>query len=164
MRTILNCRKQKGMLAQALLVALLCVGMVLPGCASRGGRTYTDGEVRQVQRVQQGTVLDVTEVMVSEDSSLLGPTIGGVAGGVIGSLFGHGTGRTLAVIGGAAIGALTGAAVESGVRRYKALQITMQMDNGDSLVVVQGFDEFFIKGDRVRVITTGDGGARVQHI
>lgn len=150
--------------ARLLLVLLLCLGMALPGCASRGGRTYTDGEVRRAQQIHSGTVLEVTEVMVEEDPSFLGPTIGGVAGGVLGSLFGHGRGRTLAAIGGAAIGMLTGAAVESGVRRYKALQITMQMDNNENLVVVQGYDDIFVKGDRVRVITGDDGSARVQHL
>lgn len=117
-----------------------------------------------MQRVQQGTVTDVTEVMVEDDPSLVGPALGGVAGGVIGSLFGAGTGRTLATIGGAALGAVAGAFTESGLRRYKALQITMRLDNGDSLVVVQGLDDTFVRGDRVRVLTTDNGNARVQHI
>lgn len=156
--------KRKSAFFNILLVVMLCFGMILSGCASRGGRTYSDSEVRNMQRVQNGTVTDVTEVMVEDDPSLVGPAIGGVAGGVIGSLFGSGTGRTLATIGGAALGAVAGAFTESGLRRYKALQVTMRLDNGDTLVVVQGLDEAFVKGDRVRVITTGDGKARVQHV
>ena len=153
-----------GRCARVLLVLALALGMVLPGCASRGGKTYSDGDVRTVQRVNQGTVVDVTEVMVEEDPSIVGPLVGGVAGGVIGSLFGAGTGRTLMTLGGAAVGALAGGAAEYGVRRYKATQITMEMDNGETMVVVQGNDDFFVRGDRVRVIQTGEGRARVQHL
>ena len=153
-----------GRCARVLLVLTLALGMVLPGCASRGGKTYSDGDVRTVQRVNQGTVIDVTEVMVEEDPSVVGPLVGGVAGGVIGSLFGAGTGRTLMTLGGAAVGALAGGAAEYGVRRYKATQITMEMDSGETMVVVQGNDDFFVRGDRVRVLQTGEGRARVQHL
>lgn len=153
-----------GRCARVLLVLALALGLVLPGCASRGGKTYSDGDVRTVQRVNQGTVIDVTEVMVEEDPSIVGPLVGGVAGGVIGSLFGAGTGRTLMTLGGAAAGALAGGAAEYGLRRYKATQITMEMDNGETMVVVQGNDDFFVRGDRVRVLQTGEGRARVQHL
>lgn len=159
-------QSNSGTMAKALLVLMLCFGMILPaGCASRGGRTYKDSEVRRAQQVRTGTVLDVTDVMVEEDPSLLGPSVGGVAGGVLGSLIGSGRGRTLAILGGAALGALGGAAVESGVRRYNAVQLTVSMDdNKESLSVVQGQGDVFIKGDRVRVVVGGDGSARVQHI
>ncbi|MDR2161515.1 MAG: glycine zipper 2TM domain-containing protein [Desulfovibrio sp.] len=148
----------------SLLSIVLITALILPaGCASRGGRTYGDAEVRKVQTVQYGTVLDVTEVMVEEDPSFIGPAIGGATGGVLGSLLGRGTGRTLFIIGGAALGALMGAAGEAGMRRYPAVQLTVELENGQTLVVVQGNDEVFVKGDPVRLLQSGDGSARVQH-
>lgn len=153
-----------GRCGKTLLILVLALGLALPGCASRGGKTYNDGDVRQVQRVEFGTVLDVTEVMVEEDPSIVGPLVGGVAGGIVGSLFGAGTGRTLMTLGGAAAGALAGGAAEHRLRRYRATQITMELESGETLVVVQGNDELFVRGDRVRVIQTGNGQARVQHI
>ena len=99
------------------VVFLLLTALLVPfasGCASRDGKTYSDGDVRKVQRVSVGTVVDVTEVMVEDDPSLVGPIIGGVAGGVVGSLFGAGAGKTLATLGGAAIGAVAG-----GVERFR---------------------------------------------
>lgn len=148
-----------------LLVLVLSLSIVLPGCASRGGRTYTDGEVRQAQTLEYGTVRDVSEVMVDQDPSLLGAGMGGVIGGVLGSLIGSGTGRVLATVGGAALGALGGAAVEKGVRKYKASQITVETDKGQYLVIVQGNDEYFVRGDRVRILMMQDtGNARVQHL
>ena len=164
MRTMPFFVKCCGQCGKALLIIALALGLALPGCASRGGKTYNDGDVRRVQSVEYGTVLDVTEVMVAEDPSVVGPLLGGLGGGLVGSLFGAGTGRTLMILGGSAIGAIAGGATEYAVRRYKANQITMEMENGGTLVVVQGNDEFFVKGDRVRVIQLGDGHARVQHI
>ena len=149
---------------RVLLVLALVLGTALSGCASRGGKTYSDGEVRQVQSVQFGTVRDVVEVMVEEDPSVVGPMLGGVAGGIVGSLFGAGSGRVLATLGGAALGALAGGAAEHQIRRYKATQITMELDDGGSIVVVQGNDTLFVNGDRVRIVSTGEGKARVQHI
>ncbi len=146
-----------------LLAVLLAAGLVLSGCASRGSRTYSDGEVRTVQRVQNGTVVAVEDVMVAEDPSVVGPIIGGVAGGVVGSLFGSGAGKTLATLGGAAVGALAGGATEYEVRKYPAKQLTIDLDNGQTIIVVQGEDEYFVKGDPVRVVSTGEGKARVQH-
>ena len=37
-----------------LILLLVVFSMMLPACASRGGRTYSDGEVRQAQSVQYG--------------------------------------------------------------------------------------------------------------
>lgn len=153
-----------GQCGKTLIILALALGLALPGCSSRGGKTYGDGDVRQVQTVEYGTVVDVTEVMVEEDPSIVGPLIGGVAGGIVGSMFGAGTGRTLMILGGSAIGALAGGAAEYKLRRYKANQITMELESGDTLVVVQGNDEFFVRGDRVRIINTGEGRARVQHL
>lgn len=150
---------------KTLFVLVLALAMALSGCASRGGKTYSDGNVRQVQHVQFGTVVDVTEVMVEEDPSIVGPALGLAAGGLIGSLFGAGTGRVLMTLGGAAVGAIAGGATEYSVRRYKATQITTELEDGDVLVVVQGNDELFVRGDRVRIIHTDEEGhARVQHL
>ena len=154
----------RGRFGITLFVLILVLGQVLSGCASRGGKTYSDGEVRQVHTVQYGTVVDVVDVMVEEDPSIVGPLVGGVAGGILGSLFGGGTGRTLFALGGAALGAVAGGATEYQMRRYKALQITMELDDGGAIVVVQGYQEFFVKGDRVRIVGTGEGRARVQHL
>jgi outer membrane lipoprotein SlyB len=153
------------------VVFLLLTALLVPfasGCASRDGKTYSDGDVRKVQRVSVGTVVDVTEVMVEDDPSLVGPIIGGVAGGVVGSLFGAGAGKTLATLGGAAIGAVAGGAGEAALKRYPANQITIELDDGGFIVVVQGYEDFFVKGDRVRIITMGKNpddatSARVQH-
>ena len=157
-KTITTCQK-------AVVLMLLLVMSLLPlaGCASRGGKTYSDGEVRTLQKVQYGTVLNVGEVTVEEDPSLLGPVLGGVTGGIVGSFFGRGVGQTLFILGGAAAGALAGGAAEYGIRRYTASEITVELDDGSIVVVAQQDDEVFVQGDKVRIISTEEGRARVQH-
>ena len=40
---------------------------------------------------------------------------------------------------------------------------TVELENGNTIVVVQGNDEYFVTGDRVRVLMTGESKVRVQH-
>ncbi len=141
----------------------LLMAAILPGCASRGGQTYNDRDIRRVQTAQYGTIADVTEVQVEDDPTLFGPVVGGVAGGVLGSVFGSGAGKVLTTLGGAAGGALFGGLVESSARSYSATQLTIDLESGENIVIVQGNDEYFAKGDPVRVILLGNGKARVQH-
>ena len=143
------------------LILPLAIALALPAC---GGKRYSDGNLRESQAVRYGVVVDVTEVMVEEDPSLVGPAVGLAAGGLIGSAFGAGTGRTLFILGGAALGADVGGGIDYRTRRYKALQLTMELDNGNILMVVQGYDELFVRGDEVRIIVIDEERARVQHI
>jgi len=147
-----------------LLVLALCAG----GCGSR--KSFPDGDIRSLHGVYYGTVLDVTDIMVAEDPSLTGPVVGGVVGAIIGSNLGGMLGKPLA--GGAGNLLLTAAGIVVGVevgskvhtRRYRATQITMELKNGKILMVVQGSDDYFLKGDQVRILHMGEGRARVQHV
>ncbi|MDL2290826.1 hypothetical protein LJC09_01805 [Desulfovibrio sp. OttesenSCG-928-F20] len=145
-----------------LFLALLLVA----GLAACGGKQFGDGDIRTISGVSTGTVLDVSDVIVEEDPSLVGPGIGLAAGGLLGSQFGAGTGRLLFTLGGAVLGADIGGYGDMDYykRRYRAKQLTMEMDSGGILMVVLGDYEYFVRGDRVRVIATDEGRATVQHI
>lgn len=153
-----------GSLVRGLFI-LLCFAALLLGQGC-GTKSYNDGEIREISGVQTGTVLDASDVMVEEDPSLIKPGLGLAAGGLLGSAFGGGTGRTLMIIGGAALGASVGSGgdVDYRKRRYRAVQLTMQMDRGGVLMVVQSDGEYFVRGDRVRVIGLGDERVAVQHL
>ncbi|MDL2306570.1 glycine zipper 2TM domain-containing protein [Desulfovibrio sp. OttesenSCG-928-C06] len=142
---------------------ILILALFAAGCASQGGQDYTRNQERRAMTVQRGVVTDVRIVNVSEDSTMLGPSMGGVAGGVLGSLIGGGSGRVLGAVGGAAVGALGGAAVEKQVRDKQAYQLFVKLDSGGELAVVQDMDISFQSGDRVQVLTSSDGKTRVQH-
>ena len=62
---------------------------------------------------------------------------------------------------GAVAGAVAGEAVEEGVTREKGLQITVRLDTGRTLSVVQAADQRFSVGEQVKVYSRGDGAARV---
>ena len=145
--------------ACAVLLAL-----ALCACSTKTTKSYNDGDVRQLHGVYTGTVLDATDITVTEDPSLVGPIVGGVAGGVVGSFFGAGTGNALAVLGGAAAGAMIGGAEDMGQRKYPALQLTIELENGGTVMVVQAHDDYFVRGDRVRMVITGENRARIQHL
>ena len=69
----------------------------------------------------------------------------------------------MAVIG-AVAGGMAGAAIEEGVTRTQGVEITVKMDNGQNIAIVQALspNERFSVGDRVRVIHSGQT-ARVAH-
>ena len=141
----------------ALLVALLA------GCASsKSGSVYSREQTRQVQTVKMGVVESVRAVKIEGTKSPVGTAAGAVIGGVAGSSIGHGKGSTIGAVVGAVAGGLAGSAIEEGVTRKDGLEITVKLDNGTMLAIVQEADEQFHPGERIRVLE-GDGVTRVSH-
>ena len=85
-----------------------------------------------------------------------------VTGGVLGSMVGGGRGQVLGAVVGALGGAAAGAMLEEGVTKKNALEITVELDSGEILSVVQEADLEFYAGERVRVLRANDGTSRVQ--
>ena len=50
---------------------------------------------------------------------------------------------------------------EEGLTRQQGLELTVELEDGEVIVVVQAADETFDPGDTVRVIRRGNGTARV---
>ena len=93
--------------------------------------------------------------------AVLGTVGGGVVGGVLGNMVGGGRGKTLATIAGAALGAAGGYAGEKALTKQNGLEITVELENGQQLSIVQAADQQFSPGERVRVLRGSDGSARV---
>ena len=148
----------------ATVVMVLAGGLMLSGCpASMSGGAYSRDQARQAQDVQLGYVESVRQVMIEGTKSGVG-TLGGAAlGGVAGSTIGQGRGQVAGAIGGAVVGGLVGSAIEENATRQPGLEITVRLDNGRMLAVTQAADQPFYRGDRVRVLTSYDGTARVAH-
>lgn len=151
-----------------ILICLMTVCMLMPlglsGCAPKvGGSDYNAGTVRSAQKVSYGTVQSVRNVHIENDESIgtaVGTVGGGVVGGVLGSLIGRGTGRTLATVGGAALGAGAGYLGSKALQGQTGLEITVKMDSGETIAVTQGADLTFSPGQRVQVMS-GASGTRV---
>lgn len=144
-----------------LLFALLVLG----ACASQTGGSFTSGQARSAQTVSMGEIIQLDAAFIDNDASGLGTLGGAVVGGVAGSTIGGGRGRVLSTLGGAVVGGLVGTGIERSLNSRDAIDVTVRLDNGQVLSVVQelGSEErTFTVGDRVRVIRGSDGSARVR--
>ena len=145
------------------VAAIAAAAAVVAGCStpSASSSVYTYGQAQREQVVRNGTVTAVRPITIQKDgTSGAGMVAGGAIGGVAGSSVGGGTGRTLAIIGGALLGAVAGNAVEEQVGKKDGLEITIRLDNGETRVIAQEADVPFSVGQRVQVIS-GAGPTRV---
>lgn len=148
------------------VVVLASTLALLAGCASSlSGSAYERRQGRTVQDVQMGVVEHVREVQIEGTKSGIGSAAGSVIGGTVGGHAGGNRGSVGRVVGGVAgavVGGIAGAAAEEGTTRQKGFEITVKLDSGRMIAVVQAADEAFAVGDRVRILS-GQGITRVTH-
>jgi outer membrane lipoprotein SlyB len=143
------------------LVALISVFLV--ACASsNSGSVYKRDDARKVQTVKTGVVESVRSVKLEGTQSPVGTIAGGAIGGIAGGAIGSGRTSTLGAVIGAVAGGIAGAATEEVVTRKDALEITVKLDGGGLIAIVQEADEEFKPGDIVRIVEGGDT-SRVTH-
>jgi outer membrane lipoprotein SlyB len=146
---------------QIFTVAVLVI--ILSACASsNSGSVYTREEAKKVQTVKTGIVESVRHVKLEGTKSPVGTVAGGVVGGVAGSSMGGGRGSTIGAVIGAVAGGIAGSAIEEVATREDALEITIKLDGGGLIAIVQEADESFEPGDTVRIIENGNA-SRVTH-
>ena len=102
------------------------------------------------------------QVKLEGTKTPIGTAAGAAVGGVAGSSLGKGDGNIVGAVIGAVVGGLAGSAIEEGITRKDALEITVKIDGGALVAIVQEADEQFRAGDKVRLIETG-GNTRVSH-
>lgn len=147
-------------LKNGLLIIL--IGLIAVGCApSMSGSTYSRDQAQKVQTVHDGEVIMVREVLIEGTKSGLGGLAGGIMGFALGSTIGGGSGRGVARAAGTVAGGSAGAVIEEGATRQKGLEITVKLNNGQVISIVQAADEKFNEGDLVRVLRRPDGSGRV---
>ena len=153
----------KTTIAAAFAMAAISLSTFVGCQSSNSGVVFGHDEALHAQSISTGTVTDVRAGVIEGEKSPIGAIAGGIAGAAVGNLFGGGKGNTLATVAGGLGGAAAGAAIEKGVTTKNGLQITVQLDNGQTLVIVQEADTMFSVGQRVRVISGGAAGKdRVQ--
>jgi len=145
------------------MIVILLLILTVTGCAtSRSGILYTREQARQIQQVETGVVLQITPVQIEGTKTPIGAMGGAAIGSIAGSGVGKGSGSEIAAVVGGMVGWLVGSAVEEGVTRKGALEITVKLDSGKVVSVVQEADVPFQTGERVRLLT-GGLEARVVH-
>lgn len=142
---------------------IMIMAAVLGACASsNSGNVYKRGEARTVQTVKMGVVESVRLVKLEGTKTPIGTGAGAVVGGVAGSTLGGGRGQVITTVLGALAGGLAGSAAEEGLTRKDGVEITVKLDSGNMIAVVQEADEVFNPGDKIRVLEA-NGVTRVSH-
>ncbi len=138
------------------MIAVLATSFAVCACAPNpSGDVYYRGQTMRAQTVELGVVNGVRYVQIAGQDTGVG-TVGGAAlGGIAGSQIGHGGGSVAGAIGGAIIGGVIGNAVERDTTRRNGVEVTVQLDSGRLLAIVQEAGEEFRPGDRVRVLSDG---------
>ncbi len=134
---------------------------VLAACTTTSPDVVQRGDAQRLSSVQDATVLSVRAVTVEGNQSGVGAVTGGVVGGIAGSSRSHGGEQAVIGVLGAVAGAVVGNAIERSATREDAVEILLQMRNGERRAIVQAkAGENFIAGDAVVLVTTG-GKTRV---
>jgi outer membrane lipoprotein SlyB len=135
--------------------------VVLAACSTTSPDVIQRNDAQRLSQVQDATVLSVRPVTVEGSQSGGGAAAGGVIGGVAGSTVGgHREGIAVGILG-AVAGAVVGNALERTSTREEAVEVLVQMKNGDRRAIVQAKgNETLLAGDPVVLVTTG-GKTRV---
>lgn len=136
---------------------VVCAVAGLTACASSSPDVIRREDAQIMSFIQEGVVISIRPVTV--DGSQSG--IGAAAGGVIGAIGGSGASgvqreqQALGVLG-AVAGAVVGNAIERMTTREEAVEILVQLKNGDRRAIVQAkASEILVAGDAVTIVTSG---------
>ena len=146
------------------IVAAMLV--TLGGCATSAdkpsyGNPQTSGNTYSVR---YGKIVEVREVNIEGYHDGLGTYGGGLVGYEVGRTLGGGSGSNVAGAVVSVAGAIAGRAVQEKATSKDGYELTIQYDNGDTVVVVQpkADEEVLRVDDPVRVLVSRSGSARVQ--
>ena len=144
-------------------ILLILLASILAACASsNSGDVYRREDTRKVQSVRMGVIESVRNVKLEGTNSNIGTAAGAVVGGIAGSTVGEGKGSAIGAVIGAVAGGIAGSAIEEVATRTDGVEITVKLDNGSLVAIVQEATETFNPGERVRLIEAG-GATRVSH-
>jgi outer membrane lipoprotein SlyB len=143
------------------LAAGTLVLATLSACQTANPDIISRDEAQRMETVQDATVVSIRPVTIDGSQSGLGGAAGAVAGGIAGSNVGGDRTSALVGIAGAILGGVIGNATERAATKEDAVEILVQMHNGDRRSIVQGKgSEVLVAGDPV-ILTTAGGKVRV---
>ena len=140
----------------------LALAATLAACTTTSPDVVRREDANRMSTVTDAVVLSVRPVTVEGQQSGVGGAAGGVVGAIAGGSIGSGRrDNTVGGVLGAVAGAVVGKAVERATTNEDALEILVQLRNGERRAIVQakGTEELRA-GDPVIIVTTG-GKVRV---
>jgi outer membrane lipoprotein SlyB len=150
------------MYKQLVMVASIAALGSLAACQTANPDVVNRYDAQRMSSVQDATVLSIRPVTLQGSQSGVGTVGGAVIGGIAGSNVGGPRTGGIVGVAGAIVGGLIGNAVERDATQQQAVEILVQLKNGDRRSVIQGVgSETFAAGDPVIMVTTG-GRVRVM--
>ena len=146
-----------------LLVTTAAVATLfaLGACSTTSPDVVSRNDAQRMASVIDAVVLTTRPVVVDGTQSGIGASAGGVIGGIAGSSVGGNRESVAVGIIGAVVGGVIGNAAERLSTKEEAVEILVQLRNGERRSVVQAkAGETFAPGDPVILVTTG-GRVRV---
>ena len=144
----------KKLISLTLTIAAIAT---LAACANSSPDLIGRKDAQTLSQIQDAVVLSVRNVTVDGSQSGIGGVVGGVVGAIAGSA-GSGVQREQNVLGvlGAVAGAAAGNAIERASTKEEAIEVVVQLANGDRRAIVQAKGgETLLAGDKVVIVTTG---------
>jgi outer membrane lipoprotein SlyB len=144
------------------LIATVTALATFAGCTTTSPDVIGRQDANRLSTVLDGTVVSVRDVTVEGNQSGVGASAGGVVGAIAGGSVGGRRDSAAGAVLGAVAGAVVGNAVERMGTREEAVEIMVQLRNGERRAIVQAKGSEQLKpGDAVVIVTTG-GKARVS--
>ena len=152
-------------------ISLISSLFFVQGCNSNGSTPrYPTAAAGIAHTLDMGTVVNSRRIVIDGQSTNMGVYAGVAGGGAVGSAVGAevgGTSLSTAVggAGGMIAGAVLGPKLEKKLNSKPGDELTIEMDNGRMIVVIQEIREpAFYPGERVRVHADYYGNSRVFHM
>lgn len=137
-----------------LVVAIACT--VLAACTTTSPDVISRYDAQRMSTVIDAVVLSARPVVVDGSQSGVGATAGGVVGGIAGASVGGRRESMVVGVLGAVVGGVVGNAVERSSTREEAVEVLVQLKNGERRAIVQArAGEVLNPGDAVVIVTTG---------
>lgn len=133
----------------------LALSLSVGGCATGqyDPNVYNGSQANMIGGYQPGVVTNVREVDIQDDPKGFGAVGGALIGGLLGSQVGGGSGQYIGAAVGTVGGSVIGNSVENSARRVDSQEITVKMDNGSTVVLVQEDTQKIQSGERVKLMS-----------
>ncbi len=142
-----------------LMIVLAC-GLTACGIGNTN-TTYERYEVGSQGQVSYGRIIEMMQIQTA-GTNTVGTLAGAGAGAAAGSMIGGNTAvNIIGGIGGALVGGMIGNATETALTTDTAYEFIIQLDNGNTVSVVQSNELMLRPGDRVSLIRT-NGTTRIR--
>ena len=134
----------------------LAIVTILGACATANPDVIRRRDAQMQSQVYDAVVLSVRRVRIEGSQSGAGTATGAVVGGLAGSTAGGGRGKDVATALGVIGGAVAGNLIEKSATTEEAVELLIQLPNGERRSIVQGIgQEEFRPGEAVMVVVRG---------